>query len=765
MSSTCAAAAGRSLLSFLALALIVLLADPAAAGGRKRVIDGTVTNTVNLVSRGELEVLPTGRILAGQSDAINATGKNAKIVIRRGAIVKGNDGVQVDHARYLYINGAVRAEDDGVEVDGFGDYITRIIIGGSGSVKALDDGIELDNGARAHLTNHGLIEGKVDDGVDDFRGWLINYGSIRGGDEGVDVSHEAMIWNYNLIQGGRGGDTTGDGIDLQTDRREHVTIWNGPYGVIESRSMRGAGIEISPDAGPSELYNWGLVQGGKVGIRYGLETGSNSRGAASFFADNHGIIRGLNGPAISVYQGGTLRVRGTGSFVGGVAVSDADGRSLTGGRLILDGVNVPYSQLGQRVVHTDGGSHWVSPRLSARGFDEVVYQDVYSFQEYVEWGLMDAADAVDWAVIPRLGVDLEFIGIAGESRDDPRAVNRAFETFTGRSVAHGMSDIAFTSDTFLSNKIQDQIDRDRDRTYWEDKRGVERKTPWGAFAFVTGTSADQAETDGRVEQDWNNYGGFIGGTYEFNPRARAGGLFGYRRTEADVDYFGSGYNGDDYSFGFFGDYGCGCGFQFSAASYYTRRDYEGNRSLMLERDGVGLLSNAVFDTNGNQLTTYVRSAWHWRPEILDGRLTLGPRFAVQHSALWIDGYDEKGAGVLNLQVEDQTAHSLRTALGFRVGGQWEVGKLGWVRPELRYDWYHETLDDGRNVRTNVESPYIREFNVDSDVDDRDFHKVGFGITTTFARCECVELNLGFDTIVGREGLDAYEGSANVGLRF
>jgi outer membrane autotransporter protein len=80
--------------------------------------------------------------------------------------------------------------------------------------------------------------------------------------------------------------------------------------------------------------------------------------------------------------------------------------------------------------------------------------------------------------------------------------------------------------------------------------------------------------------------------------------------------------------------------------------------------------------------------------------TVQPYTALQYIYLHQDDLVETGAGVLNLDVEDLDAHSLRSILGGRFARTfYENGRA--ITPEFRAAWMHEFLDTNQVVNTGL----------------------------------------------------------------
>lgn len=462
----------------------------------------------------------------------------------------------------------------------------------------------------------------------------------------------------------------------------------------------------------------------------------------------HGLVR-FSGPApLPVGPDDTLALSGVGTWVGPVLGG--------GGTLVLDGLKgVPLSikrKLSSRKL--GGGVLDLGPKLRVSGFDRLVVKEIVSYEELAQGsGFEEVGYSIDWAAPHTFGPEIFFL--AGLSAvEDRESVHGALASFSGATVFQGFSDVAFGTETFLANKLQDYLDDRHEGEAEASGTGEEPDSPWRAFARAVGTRSD------RADQLWVNYGAFGGLDRRFGERGLAGVFAGYRRTSAShLDVYGSDFRSNDPSAGFYGSWGCDCGIRLAGSAWYTHRDYSGGRRVAMPS---GFATTAAFDTDAHQLTSFARASYEWRPSS-GSHFVVAPRFAVQYSRLSVNGYEESGAGALDLTVGSQVPESLRTALGLRVAWQLSAGSVR-LRPQLRGDWYHE-LFDGTSVPVGVASGYFSDFHVPTSVPERDFGKLGVGVVAAFARCACVEVGLGFDTLVSGQGLDAFDTTLHVGVRF
>lgn len=287
-----------------------------------------------------------GLLESGNSDAIRATGNN----------------LSIDNS------GTIRGADRGIRLQDNADNFT-LINRESGVISAENQAVRLDNDfalENAHITNYGLIESESGRAIQS-RGpntTVINYGTLRGGEEviearegftlenhgtialnGLSWDADTMTWtnngatddedgvqfasgqvnNYGVILG------SDDGIDIDEGK-----IHNHATGVIVSTGSAsdpldgGNGIDVDSllepsvgeptQAGPLTIVNEGYIEGVRAIGTDGLST-------SEITIENSGTLVGRSGDAIvlSPTQGNSsLLLTGNSEVFGNVIFGSGD---------------------------------------------------------------------------------------------------------------------------------------------------------------------------------------------------------------------------------------------------------------------------------------------------------------------------------------------------------------------------------------------------------------------------------------------------------
>jgi outer membrane autotransporter protein len=119
------------------------------------------------------------------------------------------------------------------------------------------------------------------------------------------------------------------------------------------------------------------------------------------------------------------------------------------------------------------------------------------------------------------------------------------------------------------------------------------------------------------------------------------------------------------------------GIYLNTAIYGGYNSYDSSRS--------GLRGLATGNTEGAEMSTFISGGYDFH----FATLTVGPIAALQYTYANVNGFSEDGS-LAPLQIQSDSADSLRSDVGFRIFYQWQIGKI-LVEPSLKAAWEHEYL--------------------------------------------------------------------------
>ncbi len=213
---------------------------------------------------------------------------------------------------------------------------------------------------------------------------------------------------------------------------------------------------------------------------------------------------------------------------------------------------------------------------------------------------------------------------------------------------------------------------------------------WSAFISGNVVLGNVDSSSDVAKSSYTTSGGTVGADYRITANLRAGVLADYQHTEADLDTEGSKARIDTYLPGIYLAYVDKTGFYGNALFTYGWNDYSESRDI----DFGGLNRTAQASPSGSQIGFSVDAGYDFRrPEY---GWTYGPEVGLSYVNLGIDSFTETGADAADLQVNHETAESLRSRLGGNIRYAAKFGDILFT-PRFSIFWQHEFLNDSRTI--------------------------------------------------------------------
>jgi autotransporter-associated beta strand protein len=232
---------------------------------------------------------------------------------------------------------------------------------------------------------------------------------------------------------------------------------------------------------------------------------------------------------------------------------------------------------------------------------------------------------------------------------------------------------------------------------------------------------------------------------------RVGALFGYAHTSANLDEEGSNADIDSYTPGIYAAYADKQGFYANGLFTYTRNDYSTQRDIIIP----GVDRAATASPSGDQYGGDLDGGY----EFHRGNWTFVPSAGLTYVNLGIDSFSESGAGVAGLNVNNQSAESLRSRLGGSVRYEAKIGSMV-LTPHLSAYWQHEFLDGQDLITSQFEGLPAGGFSVQTIRGDTDNALLGFGLDAQITNS--VTLFVDYQTEAG--GANYFGQSASGGVK-
>jgi len=247
---------------------------------------------------------------------------------------------------------------------------------------------------------------------------------------------------------------------------------------------------------------------------------------------------------------------------------------------------------------------------------------------------------------------------------------------------------------------------------------------FGLWLAGQGILADVDQADGDLSDvHYDTAAVTIGLDYKVTREITVGALFNWGYTDAPLDGVGSRFELDTYQGGGYVAYNSADdgwyahGYAIGGASKY-------DQSRRISFGTINRTANS--SPEGWQFNTGAKGGYMFNLD-RSGTWTAGPSLGLLYTHVDVDSYTETGAGSLNLNVGQQDADSLRSALGGKIQGRWQVSRDIAIAPTITAEWLHEFLDDSQGINGAFSDPGPGSFIVQTTDPERDYGLVGLGV--------------------------------------
>ncbi|MEE9411941.1 MAG: autotransporter domain-containing protein, partial [Methylococcales bacterium] len=284
----------------------------------------------------------------------------------------------------------------------------------------------------------------------------------------------------------------------------------------------------------------------------------------------------------------------------------------------------------------------------------------------------------------------------------------------------------------------------------------------GGFIDATANFGETDQTDREDATHFNKEEVTLGVDYQFTDQFVSGLAVTYSNANANfqksINVSGGkaaeeGYSGSIYSTYYLDD------FYVDGIFTYTKRDYDIERNIVIPSQS--LRRQAKADTESDQYAASLGLGHNLQLQGFD----LNPFAQVSYTRLEIDGYNESGAGGLNLNVDNQDVESLESVLGARLAYAWSHA-YGVLMPQFRAEWHHEFKENSRTINTSFVNDINSNQNVmqiRSDAPDRDFAIIGIGLSGVFQGG--LQVFGAFETLLAQQDTSSHKFTAGLRLAF
>ncbi len=282
-------------------------------------------------------------------------------------------------------------------------------------------------------------------------------------------------------------------------------------------------------------------------------------------------------------------------------------------------------------------------------------------------------------------------------------------------------------------------------------------TNWTAWAMGNGIFARVTSVSQVPNHRFDSGGFLVGADYDWTPNDPNGlttGLFGgYHGTYADYD--GNGSTRIDSAL--FGGYA-----SYVHDGFTTDAVVTGGTNQALVRRPIRFSTvdrTARSRQEGGQVSGALNLGYDWKA----AGFTFGPIVGGQYTTVGIAPFTETGADSLDLRVDGQHAHSLRTTLGGRVAYTINLTERIVLVPEIRVLWQHEFLNNSRQIDAALDAGSGPSFDTATAEPGRDSVFAGAGVSLQLG--DRWNASVYYNADLGRQDLTSHSISASLGWRF
>jgi outer membrane autotransporter protein len=284
----------------------------------------------------------------------------------------------------------------------------------------------------------------------------------------------------------------------------------------------------------------------------------------------------------------------------------------------------------------------------------------------------------------------------------------------------------------------------------------------GGFIDATANFGETDQTDRENATHFNKEEVTVGVDYQFTDQFVSGLAVTYSNANANFQQSTNvsggkaaeqGYSGSIYSTYYLDD------LYVDGIFTYTKRDYDIERNIVIPSQN--LRRKAKADTDSDQYAASLGLGYSLQMQGFD----LNPFAQVSYTRLEIDSYSERGAGGLNLNIDNQDVESLESILGARLAYVWSQ-PFGVLMPQFRAEWHHEFKENSRAIKTSFVNDINNTqniLNVRNDKPDRDFAIIGIGLSGVFQGG--LQIFAAFETLLAQEDTSSHKFTAGLRLPF
>ncbi len=253
--------------------------------------------------------------------------------------------------------------------------------------------------------------------------------------------------------------------------------------------------------------------------------------------------------------------------------------------------------------------------------------------------------------------------------------------------------------------------------------------------------------------DFTTKGLTVGVDYRFSDQFILGGALGYVRNDTDFQDSRGSMSVNGHTLSLYSTYYHSEAIYLDAIASIGLNSFDNNRKMSFS----SFSGEASGDTTGTEYSLSIGGGYDYYKDAF----SFGPYGRINYIQADIDSYTEESAIGLALNFDGQSVTSLNSQIGGKASYAISTAR-GVFMPHVSLEWAHEFNNDSRHINASfVNDPTGTTFKLSTDDPDRDYFKLGAGLSATLGNGKSAFIY--YETLLDQE--DVTQHAISAGGRF
>ncbi len=275
--------------------------------------------------------------------------------------------------------------------------------------------------------------------------------------------------------------------------------------------------------------------------------------------------------------------------------------------------------------------------------------------------------------------------------------------------------------------------------------------------FINGTISlgEKEASSSELAFDFSTKGLTVGVDYRFSDQFILGGALGYVRNDTDFQDSRGSMSVNGHTLSLYSTYYHSEAIYLDAIASIGLNRFDNSRKMSFS----SFSGEASGDTIGTEYSLSVGGGYDYYKDAL----SFGPYGRINYIQADIDSYTEKSAVGLALNFDGQSVTSLNSQIGGKASYAISTAR-GVFMPHVSLEWAHEFNNDSRYINASfVNDPTGTTFKLSTDDPDRDYFKLGTGLSATLGNGKSAFIY--YETLLGQKDVTQHVISAGGRFEF